>query len=98
MEPVTDAELKKAIASNPRMKHHPGAVKLPLPKMKASVSERDSESWLGDIAMSRVPGKELTSGFYRKNAGKVLEYYYDYEEMKYIVEGEFHSPMAQVSA
>lgn len=90
VEPVTDPELQKAIASNPRMVHHAGAIRLPLPKMKATVSERDSQTWLGDIAMSRVPGKELTAGFYRMNAGKPLEYFYDYEEMKYIAEGEFH--------
>merc|ERR1719163_1095366 len=70
--------------------HYPGVRTLSLPKMAATVSERDSQTWLGDVAASKVPGKEMVSGFYRENAGKALEYYYDYEEMKFIVEGEFH--------
>lgn len=90
VEPVTDAELRKAIADNPSMNHYPGVRGLSLPKMEATVSERDSQSFLGDIAASKVPGKEMVCGLYRENAGKALEYYYDYEEMKFIVEGEFH--------
>merc|ERR1712176_1283664 len=61
-----------------------------LPKMVANVTERDSQTWLGDIAISSVPSKEMAAGLFRMDAGKPLEYYYDYEEMKYIVEGEFH--------
>merc|ERR1719487_1312739 len=72
------------------MMHYPGVRTLSLPKMEATVSERDSQSFLGDIACSPVPGKEMVCGLYRENAGKPLEYYYDYEEMKFIVEGEFH--------
>jgi len=90
VEPVTDPDLKKCLAANPAMVHFPAAGKWPLPKMHATVSERDSQTWLGDIGMSKAPGKEMVSGFFRMNDGKPLEYYYDYEEMKYIVEGEFH--------
>lgn len=90
VEPVTDPDLKKAVAANPTMMHYPGIRTLSMPKMVATVSERDSDSFLGDIAASKVPGKEMVCGLYRKNAGKALEYYYDYEEMKFIVEGEYH--------
>lgn len=95
VEPVTDLELKKALADNPTMMHYPGVRALgsyggSVPKMEATVSERDSQTWLGDIAASKVQGKEMVCGLFRENAGKALEYYYDYEEMKLIVEGEFH--------
>ena len=32
----------------------------------------------------------MACGFFRMNAGKSLHYTYDYEELKLIVEGEFH--------
>jgi len=91
VEPVTDPELKAALASNPRMVHHKQATTAwTLPKMMANQTEANSQTWLGDIALSTAAGKELASGLFRMNAGQPLEYYYDYEEMKYIVEGEFH--------
>ena len=59
-------------------------------KMESNESERNSQTWLEDLATSAVPGRELTSGLFRMNEGEALEYTYTYEEVKYIVEGEFH--------
>merc|ERR1719174_1355254 len=49
-----------------------------------------SKSYLKDLVFSEVPGKEMTGGLYRLNAGPALHYTYTYEEFKYILEGEFH--------
>ena len=45
---------------------------------------------LGDFGFSKVVGKEMTTGLFRMNAGPYLDYTYDYEELKLILEGEFH--------
>ncbi|OUM55480.1 hypothetical protein BVG19_g5025 [[Candida] boidinii] len=49
-------------------------------------------TFVGDIFTSAAdPGKEITSGFYRQEDGEALEYTYDYDEMKIILEvvGEY---------
>lgn len=49
-------------------------------------------SFLGDIFTSDAPtDKQISCGFYKQEAGEALEYYYDYDEMKIIleVEGEY---------
>merc|ERR1711865_125465 len=61
-----------------------------LPKMTSGPSQANSKTYLGDSGFSDVPGKEITSGFFRMNAGPQLEYTYDYEELKLIVDGEFN--------
>ena len=66
-----------------------------LPKMMDNDSEKNSQTWLDDLGGSLVKGKEMTCGLFRMNAGKSLHYTYDYEELKFIVEGEFH--LASVS-
>ena len=58
--------------------------------MESNESERNSQTWLEDLATSAVPGRELTSGLFRMNHGELLQYTYTYEEVKYIVDGEFH--------
>lgn len=60
-----------------------------LTKMTGNDSERESETFLDDIAYSEVEGKSMVSGLFRMMAGKALQYTYDYEEIKYIVEGSF---------
>lgn len=84
--PVT-AEVKAAISSNPAMVHIPQIVRRRLPYLK---NKDGSSSWLEDIGFSLVPGREMTAGLYRDKAGPALHYVYDYEELKLIVEGEFH--------
>lgn len=49
---------------------------------------------LGDTFVSVLPtvhsDKPLCAGFFHLEAGNPLDYTYDYEEMKIVVEGEFH--------
>jgi len=49
-----------------------------------------ANAFLKDILMSTVPGKELTSGLYKILQGPAHDYTYDYEEFKYIVEGQLN--------
>merc|ERR1711957_740321 len=92
--PLT-AEVKAAIASNPRITHMPqiaAASKIaalpPLPEAgldaEGHLKKGASQSFLGDIAISPVPGKEMVAGFYHEKAGPTLHYTYSYEEFKYI--------------
>jgi len=60
-----------------------------LPKLADNESEKNSQTWLADLGSSTVAGKEMTCGLFRMNKGKALHYTYDYEELKFIVEGEF---------
>jgi len=60
-----------------------------MPSMSANESERNSNTWLDDFANSAVPGKEMTAGLFRMNAGQPLTYIYTYEEVKLILDGEF---------
>jgi len=90
-EEATDpAEAEAMAARNPPMVHYEGAAAAQLPVMGDDESQRDSETWFGDVAGSAVPGREMASGFFAQEAGKALDYYYDYEELKFIVDGEFH--------
>jgi ethanolamine utilization protein EutQ len=51
-------------------------------------------AWLGDTFVSANPSTNkdypLCTGFFHLGAGKPLDYTYDYEEMKIVVEGEFN--------
>ncbi len=51
-------------------------------------------AWLGDTFISANPtqhkDKPMCAGFFHLEAGKALDYTYDYEEMKIVVEGEFN--------
>jgi len=66
--------------------HLKDAVNIKLPVMPGA---GDTLSTMKDLAMSTVPGKEMTVGLYRLNAGPTLNYTYTYEEFKFIVEGEW---------
>ncbi len=60
------------------------ALKMKLPSMKVP----ETAAFLGDVHTSNDTEKSITCGFFRMEKGKVLEYIYDYEEMKLIVDGE----------
>ena len=60
------------------------AVQTPLPSMQVP----DTAAFLADVHTSSDKDKPITCGFFRMEKGKSLEYNYDYEEMKLIVEGE----------
>ncbi|WP_334109164.1 cupin domain-containing protein [Methylobacillus sp.] len=47
-------------------------------------------AWLGDTFVSADKDKTICAGFFHLGAGKPLDYTYDYEEMKIVVDGEFH--------
>lgn len=51
------------------------------------------KAWLGDVFVSANPGtnkdQPLCAGFFHLEAGKPLDYTYDYEEMKLVADGEF---------
>ena len=65
-------------------KHAAQAIKTPLPSMNVP----ETAAFLGDVHISNDKEKPITCGFFRMEKGKTLEYDYDYEEMKLIVEGE----------
>lgn len=48
-----------------------------------------SNSFLGDVLNTDVPGKELAAGFFRQEKGEPLVYTYTYDEMKIVLEGNF---------
>ncbi|CAK7902881.1 hypothetical protein CAAN1_16S02168 [[Candida] anglica] len=57
-----------------------------------SIPSPGNNSYLGDVFTSDAPKEQqMSSGFYRQDKGEPLVYYYDYDEMKIIVEvsGEF---------
>ncbi|KAK4706177.1 hypothetical protein P7C70_g27, partial [Phenoliferia sp. Uapishka_3] len=58
----------------------------------AAIPTPGNNSFLSDLVTSEAaaPEKPITAGFYRQEAGPALVYTYDYEEIKIIVEGEFH--------
>ena len=39
--------------------------------MEDDLSQKDSETWFGDVAGSRVYAKEMASGFFEMHKGKV---------------------------
>ena len=47
------------------------------------------EAFIGDT-LSNPQGSELAAGFFELRAGEPLDYTYTYDEMKVVVEGEFH--------
>lgn len=59
-----------------------------------SMNIADVSAWLGDTFVSANPtvhkDKPMCAGFFHLEAGKALDYTYDYEEMKIVVEGEFN--------
>merc|ERR1712096_315263 len=54
------------------------------------VNKFKSLSYLQDLLVSNIKGKEMTGGLYELLKGPALDYTYEYEEFKYIAEGEFH--------
>lgn len=46
-------------------------------------------AWLGDTFISADVAKRICAGFFRLEKGNALNYSYDYEEMKIVVEGTF---------
>jgi len=46
-------------------------------------------AFIGD-ALANPGGAELCGGFFELFAGEPLDYHYTYDEMKLVVEGEFH--------
>jgi ethanolamine utilization protein EutQ len=53
------------------------------------------DAWLGDTFVSSLASaankeQPLCAGFFHLGAGQTLDYTYDYEEMKIVVDGEFH--------
>ena len=50
----------------------------------------NNQSFLTDYLMSTIKGSEMTGGIYKLLKGPHLDYTYEYEEFKYIVEGVFH--------
>lgn len=72
------------------MKYHAQAVKDKQPSMNIA----GVPAWLGDTFVSAAPtvhkDKPMCAGFFHLEAGNPLDYTYDYEEMKIVVEGEFN--------
>ncbi|MDO6461553.1 cupin domain-containing protein [Granulosicoccaceae sp. 1_MG-2023] len=67
------------------MTHYAQAIKTELPSME----KPGINAFLGDLAVSKDPEKTIVSGFFRmEKSDEPLVYYYDYHEMKIIVEGE----------
>lgn len=54
-----------------------------------SMNVEGVKAWLGDTFVSNSKDKTICAGFFHLEAGKPLDYTYDYEEMKVVVEGEF---------
>ena len=52
--------------------------------------ENKDKSYLTDFFLSLVPDAKMTGGFYKLLKGPHLDYTYEYEEFKYIVNGEYH--------
>lgn len=77
----------EAIAFKPVVQQFPNMVAEELPLLDNTSA---SLSFLKDFLISAVPGKELAGGLYRLNDGPHLFYKYEYEEFKYIVEGQFN--------
>lgn len=84
---ASDLALLGTLPGGPAMVHLSQIAALPRPPLAGA---QGSRSFLDDVAFSRVPGKEMTAGFYELFAGPALNYTYTYEEFKFIVDGEFH--------
>lgn len=72
------------------MKYQQAAVKVQQPSMNVE----GVKAFLGDTFVSLNPStnkdQPMCAGFFHLEAGKELDYTYDYEEMKIVVEGEFN--------
>jgi len=75
--------------TGPALVHYPDIRTRFLQKMVDSKSQRFSQTFFADFALSKVKGKEMAAGLFRMVSGEALDYTYTYEEMKYIVEGKF---------
>ncbi|GAA1821689.1 cupin domain-containing protein [Nesterenkonia flava] len=53
-----------------------------------SMNEPGVEAFIGDAYMN-PRGARMCSGFFELKAGEPLEYTYTYDEMKYVVKGQF---------
>lgn len=53
-----------------------------------SMQEPGVEAFIGDALMN-PEGARMCSGFFELKAGEPLEYEYTYDEMKYVVKGQF---------
>jgi ethanolamine utilization protein EutQ (cupin superfamily) len=60
-----------------------------LTKDLPSMNVEDSRAWLGDVFSSDDANKTITCGFFRLERSKALDYFYTYDEMKFVVDGEF---------
>lgn len=67
------------------MKYRQQAVKDKQPSMNV----KDVSAWLGDTFVSDDKEKTICAGFFHLETGKPLDFTYDYDEMKVVVEGEF---------
>lgn len=67
------------------MKHF----KEPLGNALPSMNVTDVAAWLGDVAVSSDKEKAITCGFFRLEHSEPLVYTYTYDEMKFVVDGEF---------
>lgn len=67
-----------------RIGHVSGAFR-DLPRME----DPGTRAYIGD-ALANPGGAEICSGFFELFAGAPLDYEYTYDEMKVVVEGEFH--------
>lgn len=64
----------------------PSAINTELPSMNVA----GVNAWLGDVYSSEDANKTITCGFFRlEGSDAPLDYFYNYEEMKLIVDGEF---------
>merc|ERR1712048_608388 len=78
--------IEDGMKTNPGIKVKKGLADLKLPLF---VNPDNSLSYLQDLLISNVTGRELSSGLYRLEAGPSLFYEYEYEEFKYIQSGTF---------
>lgn len=53
-------------------------------------NDSEAKAYLEDFLRSEVKGKEMTSGLYKVFNGPYHDYLYDYEEFKYIIEGQLN--------
>lgn len=86
--PEICADIANATLSNPSItvKKDMNKIAKTLPYM---ANDYKSESYLDDQLVSKIKGKELAGGLYKLLKGNALNYTYEYEEFKYIMDGEF---------
>ncbi len=57
--------------------------------VQPSMNVAGVSAFLGDTFVSQDKDKTICAGFFQLEKGNALEYTYDYEEMKIVVEGTF---------